>query len=377
MNGVITSKLPTYSPSSSTYYPTTISSSPTESFPATAETDIPTYLTVESLPTQSPTYLTNAETDTPTYLTVESLPTQSPTYLTNAETETPTYLTIESLPTQSPTYLTEAETDTPTYLTVESLPTQSPTYLTNADTDTPTYLTIESLPTQSPTYLTEAETDTPTYLTVESLPTQSPTYLVAELQRSNPCPDVLSRSETLEPDLTFSYEIIVEDDRDLLFCSELVYEGEGWLGLGISGNGDMIGSTAVIGLPDSNDVTNPGLYSLDGKTNSLVRILPPEEQTLLGSSIVQENGVTVMRFAKSINESSEDFVIKVPGVTTFIYAASDSNEFGYHGMKRGSVTLVLSNAKSWKKSKKKGTKNIAPPMKDDLLPLDERHGRAL
>ena len=149
----------------------------------------------------------------------------------------------------------------------------------------------------------------------------------------------------------------MEGNRGLVFCSELAYEGEGWLGLGISETGDMIGSTAVIGLPDSNDVTNPGLYSLDGKTNSLVRLLPPDEQTLLGSSIVQEDGVTVMRFAKLIDESSEDFIINVPGVTTFIYAASDSNQFGYHGMKRGSVTLVLSNAKSWKKSKKERNQN--------------------
>ena len=332
-NGIIISKLPTYSPSWSTYYPTMTTYAPTESATATAETNVPTYLSVKSLP-----------------------PTQSPTYVSQPKTDTPTYLTAETLPTQSPTYLTKAETETPTYLTVETLPTQSPTYLTKAETETPTYLTDETLPTQSPTYLTEAETDTPTYLTVETLPTQSPTYLV-ELQRSNPCPDVLNRIEKLEDDLTLSYEIIVEGNRGLVFCSELAYEGEGWLGLGISETGDMIGSTAVIGLPDSNDVTNPGLYSLDGKTNSLVRLLPPDEQTLLGSSIVQEDGVTVMRFAKLIDESSEDFIINVPGVTTFIYAASDSNQFGYHGMKRGSVTLVLSNAKSWKKSKKERNQN--------------------
>jgi hypothetical protein len=193
----------------------------------------------------------------------------------------------------------------------------------------------------------------PTYLSLESVPTLSPTFLttVNVLTISNPCPDDLDKKETLLDDLTLKYDIIVVDDENRqVFCTELKFDGEGWLGLGISEKGEMIGSTAVIGIPGTNDA--PGLYSLDGKTNSLVKLLPEQDQTLLDASIIQENGTTLLRFAKYIDDGNEDFVVKVPGVTNFIYAAADSNEFGYHGMRRGSLSLVLSNAKSWKKAKR-------------------------
>jgi hypothetical protein len=192
-------------------------------------------------------------------------------------------------------------------------------------------------------------TDIPTSLSLESV-SDTPTYLATAngISRSNPCPDVLAKKTTLQDGLGLSYEIIVDNERQLL-CSELEYEGEGWLGLGVSEKGEMIGSTAVIGLPG----TTANLYSLGGKENSLVQLLSDDLQTiLLGASIIQENGLTVLRFATYVNDSNEDFAIKVPGVTTFIYAAADSNKFGYHGMKRGSLSLVLSNAKSWKKANK-------------------------
>ena len=187
----------------------------------------------------------------------------------------------------------------------------------------------------------------------EEFPTPSPTLLLeAETAVSpNPCSDNLSKKESLFDDLTLRYDIVVDNDRQV-FCSELQYDGEGWLGFGVSETGDMIGSTAVIGLPGNDDPTIPNLYSLDGKTNSLVKLLPEEEQTLLGARITQVDGMTVLKFAKYIDEPDDDFAIKVPGVTTFIYTAADNNEFGYHGMKRGSVSLVLSNAKSWKQAKR-------------------------
>jgi hypothetical protein len=269
----------------------------------------------------------------------------------------------------------EIETTTPTAkLTAEvvpssEIPTYSPTsfytYYPTSHTYAPTLSTYyPTTKTYSPTDQLLA-TDIPTSLILESV-SDTPTYLATAngITRSNPCPDVLDKKTTLQDGLGLSYEIIVDNDRQLL-CSELEYEGEGWLGLGVSERGDMSGSTAVIGLPGTTDDTtkpgttddttnpNPGLYSLDGKENSSVQLLSDDLQTiLLGASIIQENGLTVLRFATYVNDSNEDFAIKVPGVTTFIYAAADSNEFGYHGMKRGSLSLVLSNAKSWKKANK-------------------------
>ena len=297
--------------------------------------------------------------------TIPQIPTYSPTsstYYPTSKTYAPTFTSeeAETNPTATPTYLSleSSPTATPTYLSLESSPTATPTYLSleSSPTATPTYLSLESIPTLSPTYLDaiQAETNTPTYLSLEVSPTMSPTYLTTAngLALIDPCPDALSKSKTLEDDLILYYDVVVDNGRQI-FCSELEYNDEGWLGLGVSETGEMIGSTAVIGLPGSTVASNPGLYSLDGKTNSLVTLLPDSHKTILFKSIVQESGLTVLRFAKYIDDpEDDDFTIKVPGVTTFIYAASDSNDFGYHGMKRGSVSLVLSNAKSWKKNKK-------------------------
>ena len=41
---------------------------------------------------------------------------------------------------------------------------------------------------------------------------------------------------------------------------QAVYEGEGWLGIGFSDSGSMIGSDAVVGLPDENTVLE---YDMD------------------------------------------------------------------------------------------------------------------
>lgn len=216
-----------------------------------------------------------------------------------------------------------------------------------------------SVPTYSPTSHTYSPTSTTYYPTTQ---TYSPTYstssysneTASDLTRVNPCPDTLSKRKTLQDDLTLSYDVILDNERQL-FCSELEYDGQGWVGFGVSESGEMVGSTAVVGLPDSEIDSNPGLYSLDGNTNSLIKLLSEEEQTILGASILQENGVTVLKFATYI-DVNDDFVIKVPGVTNFIYAAGESNDFGYHGMRRGSVSLVLSNSK--KKKKKTSKSNL-------------------
>lgn len=317
-----------------------------------APTQIATPAPVETITSTSEPTIDSIATVSPSYSMVDILPTASPSYLTvdNLPTASPSYLTVESIPTASPTYLTR-----------DTLPTASPSYLTiESDvfpTASPSYLTVNSIPTISPTYVTRGTlpTASPSYLTIESdgFPTISPTRLM-EIEtdtRNSRCPDVLEKKKSLLDDLILRYDIVIDNDNRQIFCSELDYDGEGWLGFGVSKNGEMIGGTAVVGLPDQ-DPTKPGIYSLDGKTNSLVKRSPEEDQTLLYASIAQTDDGTILRFAKYIDAVDEDFAIKVPGVTTFIYAAADSNEFGYHGMKRGSVSLVLSNAKSWKQAKR-------------------------
>ena len=147
------------------------------------------------------------------------------------------------------------------------------------------------------------------------------------------CPINLGKSESLLDDLTLHYEVVGGN-----LCIRLEYENEGWLGLGFSSSdGNMVGSTAVIGLPDVKEgKSNPAYYALDGMVDSMITPLPESQQTLQDPKISQENGLTVMSFAKSLDDEHISM-----GENTFIFAAANFNQFGYHN-KRGAVTLYLS-----------------------------------
>ena len=145
------------------------------------------------------------------------------------------------------------------------------------------------------------------------------------------CPSNLSKSERLLDDLTLFYEVANDN-----LCIRLEYDNIGWVGLGFSSSdGRMVGSTAVIG--NHLDTKEPAYYALNGMADSMIALLPESKQTLSEAAISQENGLTVMRFAKRlVDDDHIDF-----GENTFIFAAGVSNHFGYHGSQRGSVTLWI------------------------------------
>ena len=49
---------------------------------------------------------------------------------------------------------------------------------------------------------------------------------------------------------------------------QAVYEGEGWLGIGFSDSGSMIGSDAVVGLPDEGTVLEYDMVEHDTPSES-------------------------------------------------------------------------------------------------------------
>lgn len=149
------------------------------------------------------------------------------------------------------------------------------------------------------------------------------------------CPINLRKSESLLDDLTLHYDVVGDN-----LCIRLEYENEGWIGLGFSSpDGRMVGSTAVIGIPDMKEGTsNPAYYALGGMVDSMITPLPESKQnTLQEATILQDRGLTIMTFAKSLIDDEHISV----GENTFIFAAAKYNHFGYHD-KRGSVTLYLS-----------------------------------
>ncbi|KAL7496398.1 hypothetical protein ACHAWT_004652 [Skeletonema menzelii] len=117
---------------------------------------------------------------------------------------------------------------------------------------------------------------------------------------------------------------------------ELICEGEAWIGIGFSNDGQMIGSEAVLGVPGE----IPQKYVLGGKDNSSVVPMAAEKQTLMDASIqVTRRGLTVMRFTKIMKEDDE-VEIKSGGENTFLYAQGMGVDLGYHATGE-SFTLTL------------------------------------
>ena len=104
--------------------------------------------------------------------------------------------------------------------------------------------------------------------------------------------------------------------------------GQGWVGFAISETGDMVGSDAIIGLPDEDvSASNPGKYTL--ARQALQGVVLSEQQTLKNSDISQNDTHTVLSFTKFLEEEGE-LSINATGDNFFLVAAGSSNVLGYH-----------------------------------------------
>jgi len=119
----------------------------------------------------------------------------------------------------------------------------------------------------------------------------------------------------------------------------LTYEGDGWVGFGLSSNGKMVGSPAephiaALCLPGEPAVSKYllGAYAVPTE-------MPEESQTLIDTSVTQEGGVTVCEFTKLLVEEGE-LPIDPNGVNSFIWAVGNTNELAYH-RSRGQVDIPL------------------------------------
>ena len=118
---------------------------------------------------------------------------------------------------------------------------------------------------------------------------------------------------------------------------QLIYNGYTWLGYGVSPDGDMVGSTVVIGRPSEEE---PTLYELEGKMK--MRVRPITGFNLQNSYIKYdaENAQTIMEFTTTFNtfgvtEEDDEYRvgISLKNPTYFIYAHGDEGnvELNYHG----------------------------------------------
>ena len=122
--------------------------------------------------------------------------------------------------------------------------------------------------------------------------------------------------------------------EDCSITMELTCDSEGWVAIGFSIDGFMPRSEAVVGIPGR----NPEKYYLKRRSMNKIFRLPNQAQTLSDASVTVDDGVTVMRFTKLLNEPNE---IPITQELYFLFAHGNGN-FGYHGPNnRGSVRLNL------------------------------------
>ncbi|KAL7548776.1 hypothetical protein ACHAWF_012027 [Thalassiosira exigua] len=271
------------------------------------------------------------DTGKPTPFEANPAPTSSPL---SESSRTPSLAPVSSPdspatsePTQSPTNSTSA----PSSAEVSTLaPTSAPMAGTSSpavDTGAPTPFSVDSPP---PSQLAPS---TGTQAPVQSTPgaTLSPTTPPSSsVGVALSCPESLDGVIPLDSaDATVYYALVPSDppgaDNGLL-CARVEVEADGWVGFGISERGDMVGSVAVIGLPDEGSVLK---YRLLGKSEDDVVVANDEYQTLIDPSVTQSGGVTTLEFGKLLVEDGELPILE-EGVNQFLLAVGSSNELFYH-----------------------------------------------
>jgi hypothetical protein len=150
------------------------------------------------------------------------------------------------------------------------------------------------------------------------------------------CPDILDQSTEIDSSATLYYSVVSPETAKLgsgLFCGRLEAESDGWISIGFSLNGRMIGSQAVIGIPSESTVLK---YDLTHTAN----LMPEHRQTLSGTSIEERDGMVIMEFVKLLVEEGE-VPIRKDAENKFIYAKG-SEDLGLHTAK-ASFDLNLSS----------------------------------
>jgi hypothetical protein len=107
-----------------------------------------------------------------------------------------------------------------------------------------------------------------------------------------------------------------------------------WAGWAVSEEGFMVGSEAVIGLPETGEVLK---YILGDQSVSGVQPKSAGQQTLIDASIRQVDGSTVLSFTKILVEPGE-IPIKMDGDNAFLSSLGFSDTLSVHAA-RGSYLL--------------------------------------
>lgn len=149
------------------------------------------------------------------------------------------------------------------------------------------------------------------------------------------------RITDLSPECTLKHVINVptyttrDECVDCSITMELTCDSVAWVAIGFSVDGFMPRSEAVIGIPGK----EPEKYYLKKRNSSKIFRLPDEAQTLSDTSVSINDGETVMRFTKLLNEPND---IPITNDLFFLFAHGQDENLGYHGPNsRGRFQLNL------------------------------------
>lgn len=121
----------------------------------------------------------------------------------------------------------------------------------------------------------------------------------------------------------------------------LSIETTGFVALGFSIAGGMIGSETVIGQPGLGAVET---YTLDQK--SVSGIVADTEVTIEDASVSTVDGTTVLSFTRDLNNGGEYVINLDPdfdNAMVFAYSPEGTDEFKYHSSNRGVFSITYDN----------------------------------
>jgi len=128
--------------------------------------------------------------------------------------------------------------------------------------------------------------------------------------------------------LTVDYLLAYTVNGDGTITMELTYDGNAWVGIAFSEDGNMFGSDAVIGSPDMGIPQKYRLVALTPDTDAAIQLMPIEEQTLTDATVEFKDGQTVMKFTKIMKEPNQLEITM--GSNTMLGAYGSSPTIGMH-----------------------------------------------
>ncbi|CAN0026268.1 unnamed protein product [Ascophyllum nodosum] len=147
-------------------------------------------------------------------------------------------------------------------------------------------------------------------------------------------------------DADYDYEVSASDDFIIYWTVDsdseeitfkAIYSGNAWVGVGFSADGKMIGSDAVIGLPDDKTV-----FEYDLADKIVEAVTKSTIQNISAEDIVQEGGETTLVFTRPLSptDPSKISLSSEEGEEAiFIWGAGKDNTLAEHAHK-GSVTVT-------------------------------------